>query len=94
MVLTPIQKEYAERKLDENGLMFSTLKDFQQDVEALEQTMEAKQLELKPFLDLPLVSDLHLLRAWTKQLMTWTHLKNIKEAAAKLRSMYDTLVNT
>jgi hypothetical protein len=41
--------------------MFSTLKDFQQDVEALEQTMEAKQLELKPFLDLPLVSDLHLL---------------------------------
>ncbi|CAO3686274.1 unnamed protein product [Umbelopsis vinacea] len=65
-----LQKEYAERKLDENGLMFSTLKDFQQDVEALEQTMEAKQLELKPFLDLPL---------------------NIKEAAAKLRSMYDTL---
>jgi hypothetical protein len=56
--------------------------------------MEAKQLELKPFLDLPLVSDLHLLWAWTKQLMTWTYLKNIKEAAAKLRSMYDTLVNT
>lgn len=66
MVLTPIQKEYAERKLDENGLMFSTLKDFQQDVEALEQTMEAKQLELKPFLDLPLVSDLTFIASMNK----------------------------
>ncbi|CAO3679221.1 unnamed protein product [Umbelopsis ramanniana] len=68
--VTKLQEEYAEQKLDDNGLIFSKLKEFQQDVEDLEKTMEGKQQELAQFLDLPL---------------------DIKAAAGKLRSLYDTL---
>jgi len=65
-----LQADYKEHSIDKDGLKFSALKDFQQAVESLEQTMEIKQQELKQFLDLPI---------------------NIKDAATKLRSMYDTL---
>ncbi|KAI8584070.1 hypothetical protein K450DRAFT_221361 [Umbelopsis ramanniana AG] len=69
--VTTLQDEYATQGLDDNGLLFSKLKEFQQEVETLEKIMEVKQQELAQFLDLPL---------------------DIKIAAGKLRSLYDTLV--
>lgn len=54
-ILQFIQEEYAEQKLDDNGLIFSKLKEFQQEVEDSEKTLVAKQQELSQFLDLPLV---------------------------------------
>ncbi|KAH8548127.1 hypothetical protein BGW37DRAFT_470480 [Umbelopsis sp. PMI_123] len=65
-----LQEEYAERRLNEDGLVFHKLKEFQQEVENLEKVMQVKQQELAQFLDLPL---------------------DIKAAAGKLRSLYDTL---
>jgi hypothetical protein len=49
------QEEYAERRLNEDGLVFHKLKEFQQEVENLEKVMQVKQQELAQFLDLPLV---------------------------------------
>ncbi|KAJ2961476.1 hypothetical protein NQZ79_g3268 [Umbelopsis isabellina] len=68
-----LQKTYADRKIDDRGLVFSKLKSFQHEMEEWEETLEKKQNELQRYLGLPL---------------------DIKDAAAKLRSMYDTLVST
>ncbi|KAI9284084.1 hypothetical protein BC943DRAFT_326297 [Umbelopsis sp. AD052] len=53
--VTTLQDEYATQGLDDNGLIFSKLKEFQQEVENLEEATEVKKQELAQFLDLPLV---------------------------------------